>query len=406
MAAVVAAVRRACMDYSSPYFPLLAGALVCGEACLGAAIILCVPYTEIDWEAYMDEVRTILAGDLDYSHSRGATGPLVYPGGFVGVYAVLFVVTGAGVNVRLAQWIFLGLYLATQAAAICVYRRANIAPPWTLALLCLSKRVHSIYMLRLFNDAVAALLALAAVERLQADAWNAGCVLYSSAVSVKMSALLYAPGLLFLLLRRGGLRFAARQIAICALVQGLVAAPFMATNPRAYLGGAFDLGRVFQHKWTVNLQFLPEAVFVSKRVALGLLGAHVACLVAFARWKWLPSAGGGGALLRGRCGRPSAGEIFKVMAVANFAGICFARTLHYQFYAWYFHSLPCLLWSARFPWAVRLLLLAGVDVVFSRFPPTAEMSTLLCACHLIILLGVFLEPDKERPGRTPGAKGD
>ena len=52
-----------------------------------------------------------------------------------------------------------------------------------------------------------------------------------------------------------------------------------------YFKGAFDLGRVFMFKWTVNFKFLPEDVFVSKGLALALLGCTVFGMLAFV-YKW------------------------------------------------------------------------------------------------------------------------
>lgn len=44
--------------------------------------------TEIDWVAYMQEVKGFLDGERNYLNLRGDTGPLVYPAGFVYIYSV------------------------------------------------------------------------------------------------------------------------------------------------------------------------------------------------------------------------------------------------------------------------------------------------------------------------------
>lgn len=65
------------------------------------------------------------------------------------------------------QYIFSGLYVATQAVVMALHIRAAVLPPWALGLLCGSRRLHSIYVLRLFNDCWAMLAAYAATLALQ-----------------------------------------------------------------------------------------------------------------------------------------------------------------------------------------------------------------------------------------------
>ena len=75
------------------------------------------------------------------------------------------------------------------------------------------------------------------------------------------------------------------QLAICASVQVLLALPFLLENPVNYLRGAFDLGRVFLFKWTVNWRFLSEEIFVHRGFHAALLAAHViVLLVAMPKW--------------------------------------------------------------------------------------------------------------------------
>jgi alpha-1,3-mannosyltransferase len=40
--------------------------------------------------------------------------------------------------------------------------------------------------------------------------------------------------------------------------------------------------------------------------------------------------------------------LFLPLFSANLIGVAFARSLHYQFYVWYYHSLPYLLWCTPY----------------------------------------------------------
>lgn len=55
--------------------------------------------------------------------------------------------------------------------------------------------------------------------------WRLGCVSFSLAVGVKMNILLFAPGLLLLLLQANGIAGTAICLSICAGVQVGVEAP-------------------------------------------------------------------------------------------------------------------------------------------------------------------------------------
>ena len=98
-------------------------------------------------------------------HSSLSKGPLVYPAGFVWFYMGLYYVTSQGTNIILAQYIFAALYLANLGLVFRIFLRTEKLPPYVLALMCLtSYRVHSIFILRLFNDPVAVLFMYLAIN--------------------------------------------------------------------------------------------------------------------------------------------------------------------------------------------------------------------------------------------------
>ncbi len=74
----------------------------------------------------MAQIAQILSGERDYTRIRGGTGPLVYPAAHVYLYAGLYKLTDEGRDIRLAQWLFAGVYLAALGVVMACYKRAGV----------------------------------------------------------------------------------------------------------------------------------------------------------------------------------------------------------------------------------------------------------------------------------------
>jgi len=242
--------RRAATSWHTaiPLIPLV----LLGELVLCLLIIKVIRYTPIDFNAYMEEVEgPLVHGVYNYSLLRGETGPLVYPGGFVYLYGAIRWLTHGGADVLPAQLAMAACYVATLGACTACHAiaRPRGVPPWVLLLVSLSLRLHSIYVLRLFNDGWAMLGFWLAVLAFLRGHWKLGSVLYSLGVSVKANVLLSAPGLLLLLLQAKGLAGALGHIALCAAVQLGLGWPFLRADFFAYLRGTLGGFGDLQQKW-------------------------------------------------------------------------------------------------------------------------------------------------------------
>jgi alpha-1,3-mannosyltransferase len=301
--------------------------------------------------------------------------------------------------------------------------------------------------------------------------WNVGSVIFSLAVGVKMNILLFAPAILMLYLTSLGFMKTILQLSICAVVQLVIGAPFLLTYPFSYIKGSFDLGRIFEHKWTVNYRFLDRALFENSTFHIGLLGLHLTLLTLVARPCYIffqnyarlrklqaqfepqiaaenreienlarkkmkkmkaKASDESGELtsdqknflksfekgLKNQFGEkshpveevkeddeePKKVEIHFDQCVqlallpiflVNFIGIVCARSLHYQFYVWYFHSLPYLSWFTDYHTSFKILILFLIEFCWNQYPSTNFSSVLLHACHTILLSGVIYKIFKE-----------
>ncbi|CAK7270789.1 dolichyl-P-Man:Man(5)GlcNAc(2)-PP-dolichol alpha-1,3-mannosyltransferase [Sporothrix epigloea] len=385
--------------------PLVPFVLFFLDAVLSGLVIWKIPYTEIDWVAYMEQVGQFLSGERDYLQIAGGTGPLVYPAGHVYVYTVLHKVTAEGQNIFLAQIVFAALYLVALAVAMACYWKAG-APPYVFPLLVLSKRLHSIYMLRCFNDGIAALCLWVAVLCFQGRHWSLGMLVYAWGLGTKMSLLLALPAVGVVLLFGCGFWRALRLAMVLVVVQLAIAIPFALENARGYFGRAFELSRQFYFRWTVNWRFVGEELFLSAPFALGLLAVHVALLVLFLSTRWLRPAGvcspaslfsrivmpiattcaspfsqSEEALLSARAVSPQ--FVLTTILTANLLGLLTARSLHYQFYAYLAWTTPFLLWRSGVHPVLQYGIWAVQEWAWNVFPSTPISSGAVVAAMTV-----------------------
>ncbi|XP_053962944.1 lethal(2)neighbour of tid protein 2 [Anastrepha ludens] len=457
-----------CLVFDPAALPVVTIFILLAELVLNVLVIWRVPYTEIDWIAYMQQCEGFLNGTLNYALLKGDTGPLVYPAAFVYIYTGLYYITSHGQNIRLAQYIFVCIYLVQMWLVLRLYTKSRKVPPYVLVISAFtSYRIHSIYVLRLFNDPIAILFLYAALNLFLDRHWTLGSTFFSLAVGVKMNILLFAPALLLFYLANLGYFKTFLQLAVCGCLQILLGAPFLITYPMQYIKGSFNFGRIFEHKWTVNYRFLSRDLFEDKIFHTSLLVAHLLLLALFAKPVYtffknyvrlralqdqlqpqiqrknleIKGIHSKGAKKHNKIKEPKPLEKEEELTpdqqaflnsfekglqkttglkkppqnqdlilenehkvsihferctqlailpffLCNFIGLVCARSLHYQFYVWYFHSLPYLTWSTDYSLGIRFLLLGLIELCWNTYPSTDISSGLLHVCHFVLLFGV------------------
>jgi alpha-1,3-mannosyltransferase len=417
-------------------------------------------FTHIDWKAYMEQVGTVWRdSQFDYAQIKGDTGPVAYPAGFIYIYTVFYHVTSGGLDLNAARILFSVLYLLNLMIVFRIYKAVVVGsvattekdkpasriqtstaafPPAAILLLCFSKRIHSIYSLRLFNDTVEVLFAKLSMLLFAKRQWNWGVVLLSVAVSVKMNAILLLPAVAVILLVHQGLLRSVVSAAIFICMQVLIGLPFLLTNPSSYLGISFNFGRVFKNKWSVNFKWVPcepldqelqledcSGLFTSREFSAILLVITLTLWLFFFHFKWTRkievvcsgsnevsrvwSPGGPSLIsysLRSFLKELSGGkeslvslsistqEIILMLFTSNFIGVVCSKSLHFQFYVWYFHSLPLLLWErTSLPLHIKIALLVLIELCWNPWEgesSSIESSALLTGCHILFLLALCI----------------
>ena len=162
---------------------------------------------------------------------------------------------------------------------------------------------------------------------------------------------------------------------------------------------------------------MPEWLFVDKRFHLVLLSLHILfLLISFKPWFFILEKY---SHLSKQQSSPSSNLqlLLLPLFMSNFIGIVFARSLHYQvstklwqnrfhvnsewqknhgfyiflfqFYVWYYHQLPYLLWCTNLPTQVKLLILGLIELCWNVYPSENWSSGLLHFCHIILLVSLL-----------------
>lgn len=330
--------------------------------------------------------------ESDYSKIDGPTGPCVYPALHLYIHSALYYITGNGLDIRAAQIIYAGLYLSTLALVFASYRRAG-APPWLLAPLVLSKRLHSIFLLRLFNDCWATFFFWLSIYGATRKRWSIMVLSWTLSLGVKMTMLLPFPALVIILIQGAGTELSVFWMFVSWVITFGHAAPFMGPKETPiYMKSAFNLGRQFLYKWTVNWKFVPEDTFLSKPFAYGLLVLHASLLLAFVQYRWIrPSSKNiwhfikkhfdymsiDGPEAEEMESRMSPQFVMDALLGSMVIGMLCARSLHYQFYAYLGWATPYILWRAGWNPVLVLTLWGVQELTWLRYPSDAASSSVV-----------------------------
>lgn len=402
--ALAAWLRRVCLtDYG---YTFALPALVATSAVLSHIFIRRIAFTEIDFQTYIGQAALFLAGERDYTKldPEGGSGPCVYPAAHLYVFSFFHWLTGGGKNILPAQNVFAGLLTANNLIVALLYREAGM-PPIAVLPLVLSKRIYSIFLLRMYNDPIAIFGVYGAMLAAVRGRWKWSAVLFSLGLGVKMNVLLFLPGLAAAVFYYRGLPGAVSYVAMIAFVQIGISLPFTLHDPKAYLSGAFDFSRSFLYVWTVNWRFVPEETFLSPMFAKSLLALHLILLALFGLYRWTGIAHRGPTWiydnLANRSKQLTQSDKVAILCAAftsNVIGILCSRSLHYQFYSWYFHQVPLLLWVSKLPLVVKLGLPVVTEWCWNAFPSTRGSSGVLLGCHVVLVAGCLTVPRLVNPG--------
>ena len=222
-----------------------------------------------------------------------------------------------------------------------------------------------------------------------------------------MSLLLVLPAVAVVLFLGRGFWGSLRLAALMAQVQVAIAIPFISTNWQGYVGRAFELSRQFKFEWTVNWRMVGEEMFLSSGFSNTLLLLHALMLSVFINTKWLrPADRSLNEMLldmvrlrapfspeeeRRISNRLTPAYIMTTILGANIIGLLFARSLHYQFYAYLAWTTPYLLWRVSPVPGLEYAVVLLQEWAWNVFPSTDSSSRMVVNTLLLTAFVTYFD---------------
>lgn len=235
-------------------------------------------------------------------------------------------------------------------------------------------------------------LMFASILAITGRRWTLSCILFGAALSIKMNVLLYYPASLAIHFFETGLTTTVKNQMVILALQVLPAVPFITEKPGNYVRIAYNLGRQFEWKWTVNWRFVGFERFLGLQRSPSLLVLHGTTLIAWFIYRFQRPLRG---VLAAGTKKPSFGlqrvQMVRILFECNLIGIIFARSLHYQFLSWYSLTIPFLLLNGAGEGFSRgkaglIFVCLAIEYCWNVYPSTAFSSSLLFSMNIVLLL--------------------
>lgn len=162
------------------------------------------------------------------------------------------------------------------------------------------------------------------------------------------------------------------------------------------------------YKWTVNWRFVGEDTFLSDSFRRALLLGNLSIVGIFAITRWKRPSGLTISELVRRLFKPIPVKMERQMSLrvtpefvmttmlsSMTIGMLFARSLHYQFFAYLAWTTPFLLWRAGLPPLLLYITWAAQEWAWNVFPSTNTSSMVVVACLAIQVFGVWFGTRKD-----------
>jgi alpha-1,3-mannosyltransferase len=219
-----------------------------------------------------------------------------------------------------------------------------------------------------------------------------------------MSLLLALPAIGVILFLARGIGPSFKQATFMVQLQAVIAYPFLHSGPLLYLSRAFEFSRQFLFKWTVNWRFVGEETFLSREFSTALLVGHISTLLLFITTRWLRPAEKPvmeliwaalhfkeplGPMQHACSIRISPNYILTTILTAMATGMLFARSLHYQFYAYIAWATPFLLWRSGLHPIIQYGLWAAQEWSWNVYPSTDVSSMTVVGTLFVTVASVW-----------------